>query len=477
MNGLDLFSGIGGISLGLRHWVKSVAYCEIEPYCQSVLLQRMSEGYLPKAPIWDDIRTLSANELPPIDIITGGFPCQDISVAGRGAGLEGERSGLFFEIMRLAKEIKPSFIFLENVPAITGRGGLRVVREVAALGYDCRWCVISAASVGAMHRRERWFLLAHAKHNGLSSSETGRSVEQSLASRREHEQAQGFGTAERADFLSRDVADTKGTRFQRLGREPLGQEEALAVSSLCSQDRLRNTDSFPSLQADQRAFTYEEEWQSRRGFARFYWPFESRDDWQEAVRRMDKCSDGVSKRLDFIDLDISIMLILSHAKANHTSPDQVLFAVWDSIKASALQNWKVGAKAEIFIEEVLRKLLCVFKQKFELFPNKEEFFSQTSTEIKEKFLRVLRTHQKSSSASHRSRSHQQQSIQYPNSLHDLSQLLAQSLEAAWKEKCRVDAFHHVNSIKALGNAVVPQQVTRAFQILSGQSLELSGFDK
>src|SRR5690606_17491199 len=94
-------------------------------------------------------------------IIYGGFPCQDINVAGRGKGLEGERSGLFFEIMRLAKEIQPKFLFLENVPAITRRGGWECVHAISALGYDCRWCVISAASVGALHKRERWFLLAN----------------------------------------------------------------------------------------------------------------------------------------------------------------------------------------------------------------------------------------------------------------------------------------------------------------------------
>jgi len=170
LNGLSLFSGIGGIDVALSEWVRTVAYCEIEPFCQSVLLSRMSEGDLPKAPIWDDVRTLdvdrdlSFSEINPgIEIIFGGFPCQDISIAGAGKGLEGERSGLFFEILRLAKEIKPKFIFLENVPAITSRGGLRVVREVTEMGYDCRWCVISASGVGALHRRERWFLLAHSR--------------------------------------------------------------------------------------------------------------------------------------------------------------------------------------------------------------------------------------------------------------------------------------------------------------------------
>lgn len=163
LNGLDLFSGIGGISIALQQWVTTVAYCERDRYAQGVLLSRMAEGSLDYAPIWDDVTTLHADNLPSIDIIFGGFPCQDISVAGNGKGLEGERSGLFFQIVRLAKEIKPSFLFLENVPAIRTRGLDRVIEELAEAGYDCRWCMLSAAEVGANHKRERWFLLAHTR--------------------------------------------------------------------------------------------------------------------------------------------------------------------------------------------------------------------------------------------------------------------------------------------------------------------------
>jgi DNA (cytosine-5)-methyltransferase 1 len=169
LNGLSLFSGIGGIDVALSGYVRPIAYCEIDPYCQGILLSRMANGSISKAPIWDDIKTLQA--IPPfsmfVDIIYGGFPCQGISVAGRGTGLADERSGLFWEIIRLAKEIKPKFIFLENVPAITTRGGLQVVRAIAEMGYDCRWCVISAASIGALHRRERWFLLAYSNSSRL----------------------------------------------------------------------------------------------------------------------------------------------------------------------------------------------------------------------------------------------------------------------------------------------------------------------
>lgn len=164
LNGLDLFSGIGGISYALRDYVRPVAYCELDPYCQGTLLSRMYDGNLQHAPVWDDIRTLNGQQFMGfVDIISGGFPCQDISIAGHGKGLEGERSGLFFQIIRLAKEIKPKFLFFENVPAILSKGANQCVDTITEMGYDCRWCVISAASVGALHKRERWFLLANSK--------------------------------------------------------------------------------------------------------------------------------------------------------------------------------------------------------------------------------------------------------------------------------------------------------------------------
>lgn len=162
LNGLDLFSGIGGISYALRDYVRPIAYCEIDPYCQAVLLNRMVDSEISMSPIWDDICTFTGCFFENcIDVIYGGFPCQDISVAGHGKGLAGERSGLYWQVHRLAKEIKPKFIFLENVPVITSRGGLEVVRSLTEIGYDCRWCTLSAQGCGAPHKRERWWLLAH----------------------------------------------------------------------------------------------------------------------------------------------------------------------------------------------------------------------------------------------------------------------------------------------------------------------------
>ena len=192
---------------------------------------------LHRAPIWDDIMSLDGHQFyGHIDIIFGGFPCQDISIAGNGKGLDGERSGLFFEIMRLAKEIKPSFIFLENVPAITSRGGLRVVNEVAEMGYDCRWCVISAASVGAKHRRERWFLLAHANDYGSSANSNRRSSRECVTSwQKSRQPSENIGETERTISLSRDVADAHGERFEKELRQPERQAQEFTFPDIQTQ--------------------------------------------------------------------------------------------------------------------------------------------------------------------------------------------------------------------------------------------------
>lgn len=234
MNGLDLFSGIGGISIALKDWVRPIAYCEIDPYCQQVLLTNISNGSLYNSPIWDDIQSLSydGRNWPEIDIIYGGFPCQDISVAGHGKGLEGERSGLFKEIVRLAKEINPSFIFLENVPAISTRGGLRVVREITEMGYDCRWCIISASSIGALHKRERWFLLGHAHSKSSRKTDTipkpeqvegrtrrGSSGQYWPFESREHWQKTVSGVCRASDGVSHDV-----DRLRALGNAVVPQQ-------------------------------------------------------------------------------------------------------------------------------------------------------------------------------------------------------------------------------------------------------------
>ena len=183
INGLDLFSGIGGMSIALTDWVRPIAYCEIDPYCQAVLLSRQSDGCIATAPIWDDIRTFNGENVGcGIEIIYGGFPCQDISIAGLGKGLAGERSGLFFEIMRLAKEIKPKFLFLENSNVIPTRGGKQIIESLTNIGFKCRWIVKEAREEGSPQIRKRWFCLAYA--DSEPSIETNKKTESEQEERR-----------------------------------------------------------------------------------------------------------------------------------------------------------------------------------------------------------------------------------------------------------------------------------------------------
>ncbi len=163
MNELHLFAGTGGGILGgilLGH--SCVCAVEIEPYCRKVLLQRQRDGCLPKFPIWDDVRTFDGKPWRgKVDIVCGGFPCQDISAAGKGKGLSGERSGLWREMARITDEVRPSFVFVENSPLLVRRGLAVVVGDLAKMGYASRWGVVSAASAGMHHERERIWILAY----------------------------------------------------------------------------------------------------------------------------------------------------------------------------------------------------------------------------------------------------------------------------------------------------------------------------
>jgi DNA (cytosine-5)-methyltransferase 1 len=158
---LDLFSGIGGFALGLeRAGMRTVAFCEVDEFCRVVLRKRW-----PDVPIFEDVRTLRGADVE-ADVICGGFPCQDISFAGAGAGLAGERSGLWREFARLVGEIRPRYVIVENVAALLQRGIGTVLGDLAGIGYDAEWSVVSACSLGAPHVRRRLFVVAypHGQH-------------------------------------------------------------------------------------------------------------------------------------------------------------------------------------------------------------------------------------------------------------------------------------------------------------------------
>ena len=178
---LDLFSGIGGFSLAAQ-WVWKdkldiVGFCEIDQYCRKVLKKNF-----PDTTIYNDIKTLSGFSFNNVDIITGGFPCQDISQVGRGEGIEGERSGLWSEMHRVISEVRPRFAIIENVPMLATRGGTRIINDLAKIGYDAEWQTISAKQVGAWHQRERIWIVAYANGKRLQ-----RLVSRSQTSKRSNE--------------------------------------------------------------------------------------------------------------------------------------------------------------------------------------------------------------------------------------------------------------------------------------------------
>lgn len=154
----SLFSGIGGLDLGFERAGFNIAWqCEKDPYCQKVL-----KKHWPNAPSYDNIEDLHRADgpEPDADILIGGFPCQDISLAGEGAGLDGDRSGLWWEYFRLIRAIRPRYAIVENVPALVRRGLRAILGALAQSGYDAEWQIVSAAAMGAPHIRERLFLVA-----------------------------------------------------------------------------------------------------------------------------------------------------------------------------------------------------------------------------------------------------------------------------------------------------------------------------
>ena len=162
MNELALFAGAGGGILGgqLLGW-RTICAVERDEYASSILIQRQNDGHLEPFPIWDNVCTFDGKPWRGrVDVVSGGFPCQDISSAGKGAGIEGERSGLWMEMARIIREVLPRFVYVENSPDLISRGLGRVLGDLASMGYDAEWGVLGAHHAGAPHKRDRVWILA-----------------------------------------------------------------------------------------------------------------------------------------------------------------------------------------------------------------------------------------------------------------------------------------------------------------------------
>jgi DNA (cytosine-5)-methyltransferase 1 len=223
MRVLDLFSGIGGFSLGLeRAGMRTVAFCEIDPWCRRVLAK-----HWPGVPIFDDVRTITGKAVGSVDLICGGFPCQDISAAGSRIGIDGKRSGLWSEYARLIGELQPQYAIVENVDDLAIRGLGRVLGDLAALGYDAEWHCIPAATVGADHWRDRLWIIAYPNSAGRLPLHFGR-------------------WQQRAQEMGEDAPDERGARLPRRMQAGTLGADARAISPWLGL-ALRSAVAFPEL--------------------------------------------------------------------------------------------------------------------------------------------------------------------------------------------------------------------------------------
>ncbi len=260
---LDLFSGIGGISLGLRKagGFRTVCYVEIEAYCQEVLLHRMEDGSLDPAPIFEDITRVQGHHWKErVDLICGGFPCQDLSVAGKREGIDGARSGLWSEFARIIGEVRPRVVLVENVSGLLIRGLGRVIGDLASLGYDAEWDCIPASAVGAHHQRDRVWIVAYPQSNlrGASGNEGSESSDGSnppvanptCERTKPAQQQRRRGSTEQS---CEDVGDSPSPRLPQGGRkeggsirdEARGQEPERRGGEVADTDSSRISSSRP----------------------------------------------------------------------------------------------------------------------------------------------------------------------------------------------------------------------------------------
>ena len=214
---LDLFSGIGGFSLGLQNTggFETVAFCEIEPFCHKVLKKHWQD-----VPIYNDIKELTyekmqADGIEPT-VITGGFPCQDISNAGQGKGIIGERSSLWSEYARIIKDVQPTWAIIENVSALRSKGLTLVLQNLSEIGYNAEWHCIPCTAVGGLHRRDRiWIIAYKGKVGNSNNSRSGTSQRRTYGVRKEEDERWEGQPQSRSSRSSSTVANSSSIRQPR----------------------------------------------------------------------------------------------------------------------------------------------------------------------------------------------------------------------------------------------------------------------
>ena len=244
MNELALFAGAGGGILGgqLLGW-RTVCAVEWEPYAACVLAARQNDGLLPHFPIWDDVQTFDGRPWRGIvDVVSGGFPCQDISIAGKGDGLDGERSGMWREMARIICEVGPRFVFVENSPMLTSRGLGTVLGDLSSMGFDAKWGVVGAKDIGANHQRDRIWIRGEATNTasiGLQKQANERILESQGRSQLLSEQPRDSGdldqTIRTRVFLNANSDGCSTSSQSRSLGAPVSEQQEGQINSLNSE--------------------------------------------------------------------------------------------------------------------------------------------------------------------------------------------------------------------------------------------------
>lgn len=468
----SLFAGIGGFDLGFeRAGFECRWQVEIDEYATKIL-----EKHWPKVHREKDIRECNASNLERVDCIIGGFPCQDISYAGRGAGLAGERSGLFFEAVRLVRELQPRAVVLENVAALLTRGLDRVLGTLAEIGYDAQWHCIPAAAVGAPHIRDRVFIIAvHSNPETIDAGQPDKRnaercrADSSQERKRLRDQSSGCGSS---------LANTRCELRHQGGISESSREEASHRNTEADNAKRRGEDvskaNIKSMER-QRHVSIGAEQKLRDVSDGGWWAIEP---------GMGRSIDGFSEWLDehkhlTLETHERIMAyVVNHERVANVNAakkrtEEVLRNLRDRFDPQGVQR-KVGGFVSVSSQEVLFAYLC---------KHTKETADETRIQLSRKKasgqnVRSVRTRKKFACSPYRPGSIEQQQAEYPDSLQALSRLLACYAKKAWQEYCGENASivlsewgpgweggvnrvahgvpRRVDRLRCLGNAIVPQ---------------------
>lgn len=279
LNELALFAGAGGGILG-SHLMGCTTVCAVErdAYAAQVLAQRQNDGIFLAFPIWSDIKSFDGRPWRGIvDVISGGFPCQDISSAGKGAGIDGERSGLWSEMARIISEVRPREVWVENSPMLVSRGLARVISDLAQMGYDAHWTRFSASNFGAPHIRDRLWIVAYS---------------QSLRCKAENQSSRFHQKISCIGDCHQYVANTKSFGLEQKRENQLSSEKRLA--GCCC--KFSDTQCFRCRQMEQRDFRGKKS----KGASNTteHGSFSTRGKWWSVEPRLGRVANGVAHRVD-----------------------------------------------------------------------------------------------------------------------------------------------------------------------------------